>query len=252
MRGKDYSYPEQRLLLLGSPPLARERRDFRAASHADKGITPACAGKTILSSFESMHWQDHPRLRGKDSWSAVRQKYAWGSPPLARERRFLIFLVLYLPGITPACAGKTYLANDFIVTHKDHPRLRGKDGIMSACQSLVIGSPPLARERLSENKIPLSASGITPACAGKTDSENISDDYGWITPACAGKTFMSDKGIHLEEDHPRLRGKDRLWHSAQSSCTGSPPLARERRQQRLKLYVCVRITPACAGKTSRH
>ena len=71
-----------------------------------------------------------------------------------------------------------------------------------------------------------------------------------ITPACAGKTLKLKALADQQRDHPRLRGKDISFTLITSLQSGSPPLARERRCVLSLRILKLRITPACAGKTS--
>ena len=107
LRGKDGSMPFLTRMRRGSPPLARERLPIIIPPTVCKGITPACAGKTIYANHYKKRQRDHPRLRGKD-YSLVSYKVAMsGSPPLARERQIHDNEGISYSGITPACAGKT-------------------------------------------------------------------------------------------------------------------------------------------------
>ena len=67
LRGKDVSPALQLPPCVGSPPLARERRERRKRTGDIIGITPACAGKTGLRNEGLPREGDHPRLRGKDA-----------------------------------------------------------------------------------------------------------------------------------------------------------------------------------------
>ena len=131
-----------------------------------------------------------------------------GSPPLARERPILFYGSLNQAGITPACAGKTHLAQYPRFSCRDHPRLRGKDIQGGSKTNLSSGSPPLARERPDVPQVDTAPQGITPACAGKTIAARYEYARRW--------------------DHPRLRGKDQNIVMNSSKKWGSPPLARER------------------------
>ncbi len=168
-------------------------------------------------------------MRGKDYSDFFNCCHHRGSPPLARERPSPRPLVAIKFRITPACAGKTGEDCFFPFYVKDHPRLRGKDCWRSLNASPRPGSPPLARERqtapIGEEQHP----GITPACAGKTCSDH------YLTS--------------IYRDHPRLRGKDLIGINNWLPDSGSPPLARERREFIVIVYSTLRITPACAGKT---
>ena len=91
-----------------------------------------------------------------------------GSPPLTRERRFLLIVSFR--------------------KDEDHPRLRGNDNSCCEGEFIARGSPPLTRERRHNIIIRSYDSGITPAYAGTTKTLGL---------------IMSSIG-----DHPRLRGND--------------------------------------------
>ena len=153
-----------------------------------------------------------------------------GSPPLARERRVLGLLIAFLIGITPAGAGKTPLPKADSTHQQDHPRWRGKDGVPAISHIPMVGSPPLARERLARLGCLRWPTRITPAGAGKTIS---------VLGICENKW-----------DHPRWRGKDSLYDCGTYEPVGSPPLARERRHYQHYAQTPKGITPAGAGKTT--
>ena len=70
--------------------------------------------------------------------------------------------------ITPARAGKTVCPPVEGTTAEDHPRSCGKDHVADFDESIVLGSPPLVRERLPTVWHVAFTVGITPARAGKT------------------------------------------------------------------------------------
>ena len=93
------------------------------------------------------------------------------------------------------------------------------------------GSPPRVRGKHSVNFEALDASGITPACAGKTSS----------APSLSPRA----------RDHPRVCGENVLWALPFSVVRGSPPRVRGK-PGALGVYErLVGITPACAGKTEK-
>ena len=55
----------------GSPPHARGTQPSKNASSFPLGITPACAGNTLMASSDPGPPEDHPRMRGEhsESWS---------------------------------------------------------------------------------------------------------------------------------------------------------------------------------------
>ena len=97
---------------------------------------------------------------------------------------------------------------------------------------LILGSPPLARGILQRRRDISIDLGITPACAGNTDS-------------------VSCPKLRLR-DHPRLRGEYTASLSRLALWEGSPPLARGIQDRCTKKEAERWITPACAGNTQRH
>ena len=136
--------------------------------------------------------------------------------------------VLWLFGITPACAGKRSVALKFVKILKDHPRVCGEKHLITSLFAMTIGSPPRVRGKAAHR----SAWGCKP----------------WITPACAGK---SDAEIVVHsplEDHPRVCGEKGRCHKGQLTQLGSPPRVRGKVQALIAASNESRITPACAGK----
>ena len=166
----------------------REKLDMTCEIHLTSGITPACAGKTLLIKARTMAFWDHPRVCGKNSGTILFISSNQGSPPRVREK--LQQFGLHIPSnrITPACAGKTFSAAIKPICPKDHPRVCGKNFWCSGLLSHCLGSPPRVREKRFKRVFSLKYHGITPACAGKT--------YSW------------QSSIHLLQDHPRVCGKN--------------------------------------------
>ena len=74
----------------------------------DVRITPAYAGKSILSGKLHLGKEDHPRVCGeKPQYSQIIQPYM-GSPPRMRGKACIPALFEPALGITPAYAGKSY------------------------------------------------------------------------------------------------------------------------------------------------
>ena len=66
--------------------------------------------------------------------------------------------------------------------------MRGENYVVVAGGWNDQGSPPLARGKLTDKQKKQVKYGITPACAGKTNTDNTTDSG--------------------SEDHPRLRGEN--------------------------------------------
>ena len=134
-----------------------------------------------------------------------------------------------MPGITPACAGKTLFVGIKIKSRRDHPRVCGENPSFFRLPSCIPGSPPRVRGKR--------------VCAG------IRCRASGITPACAGKTTLGNKRIAVAGDHPRVCGENTTSPFMIASVVGSPPRVRGKHTLNGKRMLCTGITPACAGKT---
>ena len=108
--------------------------------------------------------------------------------------------------------------------------MRGEDCSKIELADKAFGSPPHARGRRHTHAEQRPQERITPACAGKT-------------PPRLAKPALAD--------HPRMRGEDRPRTRLGREIDGSPPHARGRLIGGMVSLFSGRITPACAGKTSK-
>ena len=92
--------------LLGSPPRVRGKAIRADCVGCGRGITPACAGKSLPAAGLGAGGQDHPRVCGEKTAGVVKMKRIEGSPPRVRGKVLAVYPACKLPGITPACAGK--------------------------------------------------------------------------------------------------------------------------------------------------
>ena len=69
---------------VGSPPLARGTASEAKKEWKRIGITPACAGNSMVQAAVMLYVRDHPRLRGEQDLAISRRFGKMGSPPLAR------------------------------------------------------------------------------------------------------------------------------------------------------------------------
>jgi len=147
-----------------------------------------------------------------------------GTVGLPREARDCI-------GITPACAGNRLIAFSPIGWIKDHPRVCGEQQPGGAVSVSHAGSPPRVR--------------------GTVLMPERSLDALRITPACAGNRFGTRSTGGSRRDHPRVCGEQlhRVRHGL--PLPGSPPRVRGTEPRALHLWRPTRITPACAGNSSR-
>ena len=71
-----------------------------------------------------------------------------------------------------------------------------------------------------------------------------------ITPACAGKRRFSLPDSWSWRDHPRMCGEKPLGLAPAGWPSGSPPRMRGKDIHGVFVQVNIRITPACAGKST--
>ena len=167
VRGEKPLVPVIQLVALGSPPRARGKDVTSFVSPSNRGITPACAGKSGDAGCEPGAGRDHPRVRGEKSSETSSTRKALGSPPRARGKVFIPRAFPVAEGITPACAGKRNRCRIRPAFRRDHPRVRGEKADVRPVVRGRWGSPPRARGKVTPVAPSAWADGITPACAGK-------------------------------------------------------------------------------------
>ena len=168
MRGEYKLLKENKEYDKGSPPLARGILMHSQSGNRYPGITPACAGNTIINRCSCDIDRDHPRLRGEYIREKRCVKCQLGSPPLARGIHTSTLYVIVGLRITPACAGNTLFYYNQPHITEDHPRLRGEYEPDWKRSMPIWGSPPLARGIHKSSAFRPTLNGITPACAGNT------------------------------------------------------------------------------------
>ena len=134
------------------------------------------------------------------------------------------------PGITPACAGKSFPSVSCLLEYRDHPRVCGEKHLYGAKFETKGTSPPRVR--------------------GKAKIRHFSVSSRRITPAYAGKSLSLRRSGFCRWDHPRVCGEKVGPVGCVSGWLGSPPRMRGKgRPGRLRVWLA-RITPAYAGKSS--
>ena len=213
----------------GSPPRVRGKAKNATLGGGKRGITPACAGKSLHKSTGLILARDHPRVCGEKSSAVVSPCPAVGSPPRVRGKGIGVLLQSGSVGITPACAGKSNRDQTILTTFEDHPRVCGEK--LRLCEFLLssLGSPPRVR--------------------GKAASACLTSFQTGITPACAGKSILPSATKWRKRDHPRVCGEKEEDPKMISLDRGSPPRVRGKALINIKDVKQARITPACAGKS---
>ena len=194
------------LLGMDHPHTRGENVIMRLLRRSRLGITPVYAGKTAGTSKHGTFRGDHPRIRGENRKMFFLFRQRSGSPPHAWGKRNLGVFARACTGITPAYAGKTFIAPQSLLQGWDHPRIRGENEKLSNVSVCHSGSPPHTRGKRFYAMNDFLLIGITPAYAGKTEMGLT------LRPVC--------------RDHPRIRGENCLHTSFKIPYSGSPPHTR--------------------------
>ncbi len=94
--------------------------------------------------------------------------------------------------------------------------------------------------------------GSPPHVRGKVDPVLLQVLHGGITPACAGKRCFCHPCSSHPWDHPRMCGEKGSLERSDTVMQGSPPHVRGKEPTQNPDDFIRGITPACAGKSSRH
>ena len=155
------------VLCMGSPPRVRGKALWRGLRVATRRITPACAGKSKLRNRTQHIRRDHPRVCGEKLQAEQAATIQQGSPPRVRGKVIGIHPLVFLTGITPACAGKSGCLYRYRFRAWDHPRVCGEKPYCWGSKIMELGSPPRVRGKETKLESEENEMGITPACAGK-------------------------------------------------------------------------------------
>ena len=156
------------LVVTGSSPLTRGKRDPSADRTNRRGLIPAHAGKTDMRPPTGSYSGAHPRSRGENSKTIKLNIFELGSSPLTRGKLELDPLPAPHARLIPAHAGKTRVVvlGDKSVTA--HPRSRGENDVVILQARHVNGSSPLTRGKHVLRDRTRGRPGLIPAHAGKT------------------------------------------------------------------------------------
>ena len=152
----------------GSPPRMRGKGQPLYIVVSESGITPACAGKSLVRELLLIVSRDHPRVCGEKFRAYAKIWNEWGSPPRMRGKAEDTRSAGRTAGITPACAGKSVAITCRAWYPRDHPRVCGEKEAGALSEVYETGSPPRVRGKAAAARAGLVAVGITPACAGKS------------------------------------------------------------------------------------
>ena len=207
--GEKDAIQKQTLQDQGSPPRVRGKACTRLVLLCYMGITPACAGKSTPFVVILLCIRDHPRVCGEKHTQNTDTNQTEGSPPRVRGKARLVLLCCMAPGITPACAGKSYSFLRMAVVVRDHPRVCGEKAISVTPFTENSGSPPRVRGKDARGGTRYREIRITPACAGKSSCIALAVLVAWDHPrVCGEKPLDQFPALLWLGSPPRVRGKD--------------------------------------------
>ena len=130
--------------------------------------SPAHAGKRRSFTVFTFDSEDHPRICGEKLLVSEISVVRSGSPPHMRGKETTPRFYGSSPRITPAYAGKSFLACVPGQLLWDHPRICGEKLLCLGCNLVNIGSPPHMRGKSADLAQAITPRRITPAYAGKS------------------------------------------------------------------------------------
>ena len=187
----------------GSPPHMRGKDGCVRDAVDSRGITPAYAGKRTPCRNTSLRYWDHPRVCGENKLNISPVPPHQGSPPHMRGKEIWRLRWTTRKRITPAYAGKSSEHTRSSGRSGDHPRICGEKVLATSVTLSSMGSPPHMRGKVCWGTLALRGKGITPAYAGKRDSQ--------------------PNGHAGEGDHPRICGEKGDVGVDDGLAAGSPP-----------------------------
>ena len=197
--------------------------------HPLPGITPAWAGKSLLTIPKLTTARNHPRVGGEKLDTLKSSGAPGGSPPHRRGKGGTDRSGDLRHGFTPAQAGKSWNRHRPSRHSANHPRACGEKPNSRRMSSCRVGSPPRGRGKDIRN----------------WSRENATE----ITPAWAGKSFPAGCPRSRSRDHPRVGGEKIAARRVIWMFLGSPPRGRGKGPSNMLQQTFDRITPAWAGKS---
>ena len=176
----------------GSPPRMRGKVLDGRNNGADRGITPAYAGKRSHATVTGTDASDHPRVCGEKTVAFLGLHRLMGSPPRMRGKALSVSTWTRSPGITPAYAGKRLPEGWEEDSDGDHPRVCGEKRHIQHHDVSAFGSPPRMRGKASRSCRSRAKSGITPAYAGKRGQRVTQYCRYWDHPRVCGEKLVNN------------------------------------------------------------
>ena len=218
--GEKISEVFRSIAVWGSPPRVRGKERWADENLPDRGITPACAGKSFVVYLTPLAHRDHPRVCGEKNFSCIHNRREKGSPPRVRGKAVPTGPLWFCLGITPACAGKSWSRRAESRKKRDHPRVCGEKARLGRFWLSAWGSPPRVRGKVSAGKILLHDGGITPACAGKSSIQHLTASLGEFEVQKGHPVPHLRQRLQVWPDHARHLRHGLILHASRSAGQG--------------------------------
>ena len=194
----------------GSSPRVRGKLSAPPGTTDQKGLIPACAGKTQPLQVRGDTTPAHPRVCGENRGHRAHGRGPLGSSPRVRGKRVLGFPSSHEPRLIPACAGKTRGSQSATSPTEAHPRVCGENLTTDFEFDCPSGSSPRVRGKPAEGHCLALPLRLIPACAGKTVVRLVRRARGPAHPRVCGENLAGDRDtLYVEGSSPRVRGKRR-------------------------------------------
>ena len=206
--GKTRRRPHAHRPRRGSSPRVRGKRFLWSTAHGLAGLIPACAGKTQRHRGWRSRSGAHPRVCGENSdWMKVIWKVS-GSSPRVRGKLPGPGPGRRMPGLIPACAGKTGTGRASWMHGRAHPRVCGENRRRRPFRPGRRGSSPRVRGKPSHAMDGWFSIGLIPACAGKTYPQASTATFARAHPRVCGENTTPAKSTPASRAHPRVCGEN--------------------------------------------
>ena len=172
---------------LGSSPRGRGKRGLHRAVSVSSGLIPAQAGKTTQGPGNVPGRAAHPRAGGENQTWVLPKGQERGSSPRRRGKRDGLTPTLARTWLIPAQAGKTTLDDLGTRGVQAHPRAGGENGCTRRRGWRTCGSSPRRRGKPNWRRRRPVGSGLIPAQAGKTSTNNHCPEVAGAHPRAGGE-----------------------------------------------------------------
>ena len=171
----------------GSSPRVRGKLGVLGGEAEERGLIPACAGKTTSPTPCGSTGRAHPRVCGENLLASALAAWWLGSSPRVRGKRQELEAVDEQPRLIPACAGKTGSWPVRPPRRPAHPRVCGENEYLLMLTSSHGGSSPRVRGKPPLTPSTGSGRGLIPACAGKTPTDPFYGEWSRAHPRVCGE-----------------------------------------------------------------